>query len=188
MRYIPDFLAVQQCDRLLELLNHDVSVKWQREQFSLFGKTLDVPRQLAWFGDHGVNYRYTGLDHFAAGWPEWLKTLQAQVSTIAAQNFNFLLLNRYADGREYMGWHRDNEKAADATIASLSLGAQRRFKYQDDQSGEIRNVELANGSLLIFDGRMRHMLAKTRRPVGLRINLTFRTIQCHGASQRVRCA
>jgi hypothetical protein len=35
---------------------------------------------------------------------------------------------------------------------------------------------LGNGSLLVFDGRQRHCLRATKKPCGVRINLTFRLI------------
>ena len=143
MRFIEGFLAPAQAhDWLVQLENSDW-VEWQRETFSIFGRQVDAPRTLTWFGDAGLNYRYTGVDHCAAlGWPEPLRRLKDQVEMTAGQSFNFLLLNRYANGSEYMGWHRDDEQGCRGDIASLSLGASRRFSI--DRWASSAAIESAN--------------------------------------------
>ena len=182
MRFINDFLAPAQANRWLNELQDSPWLKWQRESFSIYGKTVEAPRSIAWFGDSGMNYRYTGLDHPTHGWPTQLHTLKEQVEQVAGQHFNFLLLNRYENGAEHMGWHRDDERGCSANIASLSLGESRRFAIdsQDHESDKIprrETYDLGGGALLIFDGRQRHCLRPTKKPCGLRINLTFRQIQ-----------
>ncbi len=176
LRYIEDFLSPQQADRLMDWLLSSGEVSWQQETFSIFGKPVEAPRSLAWYGNQGVNYRYTGIDHRASGWPDRLDNLREQVKAVTGKTFNFVLLNRYDHGGQYMGWHKDDERGADACIASLSLGAKRRFRYQVTHH-DVRNFDMHNGSLLIFDGQRRHQLAKTRQKVGTRINLTFRSIR-----------
>lgn len=96
--------------------------------------------------------------------------------------FDSVLANRYREGREYMGWHSDNEAALGArpVIASLSLGATRRFVLKRRQGAPKIELALAHGSLLVMAGETqanyRHALPRTARPVGERINLTFRRI------------
>ena len=96
------------------------------------------------------------------------------------QPFNFLLLNKYSDGSHYMGWHRDDEAGCRGQIASLSVGAVRRFAIDLNvaPNAEVsrESVDLESGSLLFFDGRQRHCLRATKRPVGTRVNLTFRNL------------
>ncbi|HCY04603.1 MAG TPA: hypothetical protein DHU16_04055 [Gammaproteobacteria bacterium] len=174
--YQRDFLTCKEADRWLLWLREDGNVGWRQESFSIFGRHVIAPRQLAWFGNRGLNYRYTGVDHPAEGWPRDLVALRDRIQIVAAQEFNFLLLNRYADGRHYMGWHRDDEAGCAGNIASLSLGAPRRFRFECEASGVREHIDLEHGSLLVFDGRQRHCLAKTRRPTQERINLTFRLL------------
>ncbi len=181
MRFIEGFLSPAEADRWLQRLYRADWIKWQRETFSIYGKEVQAPRSLAWFGDRGMNYRYTGLDHFTQGWPEELCRLKEQVEQAAGQRFNFLLLNRYENGGEHMGWHRDDEKGCSSNIASLSIGAPRRFAIDCDELPNIggkrqENYELGEGALLIFDGRQRHCLRPTKKSCGTRINLTFRQI------------
>ncbi len=148
----------------------------------MFGKTHVVPRSVAWCGDPGTCYTYSGHDHRCDGWPQHLCEVRSNVERFVGCTFNFLLMNRYDDGNEYMGWHRDDELASRPLIASLSLGAHRRFRLECDSafSAEpVVNIELNHGDLLVFDGSCRHTLPKTVKPVGCRINLTFRQIERH---------
>lgn len=179
MRFIEGFLSPGQARDLLAQLEDSDWIEWQRETFRIFGRQVDAPRTLSWFGDAGLNYRYTGIDHRAVGWPEPLQRLKTRVEQAAGQVFNFLLLNRYVDGSEYMGWHRDDEHGCRGDIASLSLGAPRRFSIDQSisqQQARRQTLALGNGSLLVFDGRQRHCLRATKKPCGVRINLTFRLI------------
>ena len=175
--YQRDFLPSKDADHWLNWLQQESNVAWARESFSIFGRRVTAPRRLAWFGDAGLNYRYTGTDHMAEGWPTALSALRDRVQAVAAQEFNFLLVNRYANGQQYMGWHRDDEAGCAGNIASLSLGAPRRFRYESEINGKSEQIDLEHGSLLLFDGRRRHCLAKTVRPVEERINLTFRLLK-----------
>ena len=177
--YLPGFLSKHRADELQQWLG--AMNDWHQETFQLFGKTCPVPRRLCWFGDIGINYRYTGIDHRAEGWTTELAQLRDEVSglceaqALIKQPFNFLLINRYESGSDYMGWHRDDECACDRFIASLSVGATRRFRYEWSQGKRAQDLE--HGSLLLFDGTIRHTLPKTRCPVATRFNLTFRNVQ-----------
>ena len=177
MRFIENFLSPTEASGWLTDLDDPNRVTWQRESFRIFGRSVQAPRQLAWFGDAGLNYRYTGIDHEAVGWPTELAALKRRIEDEAEQRFNFLLLNRYIDGADHMGWHRDDEAGCAGNIASLSLGAARRFRFESEDSGNREQIDLEHGSLLVFDGRQRHCLAKTARPVAERINLTFRLLK-----------
>ena len=172
-RYSADFLDSQAADNLLSVLMSQVS--WQRESFRIFGRECLVPRYSAWFGDRGSSYSYTNLSHKGSGWPTYLLDVLHLVNDAANGQFNFVILNRYDHGQHHMGWHRDDEVGIDALIASLSLGAPRRFRIQR-QGEDAQSYDLGHGSLLCFDGRDRHTLSKTKKAVDLRINLTFRKV------------
>ncbi|NOX52243.1 MAG: alpha-ketoglutarate-dependent dioxygenase AlkB [Gammaproteobacteria bacterium] len=175
-----NYLTNDAATALLNWLMTSDQVLWQQEHFQMYGKNTVVPRQLAFFGDCGLNYRYTGIDHVADGWPRKLQALRCRIEESVGCKFNYLLLNRYNHGSHYMGWHRDNETAWSTKIASLSLGACRSFRVENQlresksARPDVEKLELRHGSLLVFDGGCRHTLAKTRKQVGVRINLTFR--------------
>ena len=173
--YQPGFLPPTDAADLFSWLQTDVS--WRLESISLFGQRRTVPRLVAWFGEKGLDYRYSGRSHQGNGWPVELAELRERVAAEMQQMPNFLLLNRYRDGADSMGWHRDEETGLDASIASVSLGASRTFLLREEGTSRSRSLTLEHGSLLLFDGCTRHALPKTRRIVGERINLTFRFVQ-----------
>ena len=176
MEYVQNFLTDQEAQALADWCLRSDFVAWREEPFSIYGRTVTAPRTAAWFGDDGLNYRYSGIDHATSGWPGQLIDLHKRVNERVGCRFNFVLLNRYDDGSQYMGWHRDDEAAADPLIASLSLGGCRRFRYRTGPGAASTAIDLNAGSLLMFDGRLQHTLTRTARHVPVRINLTFRSI------------
>ena len=178
-RYVPSFLAADQADALLRALA--VTANWQRETFRIYGRTVPVPRSVAWWGDAGLNYRYTGVDHPCSGWAPMLLPLRDRIAELLGWQPNLVLGNRYRDGRDYMGYHTDNELGHGPWVASISLGAPRRFLIR---AGGVSHsprpiadaLTLGHGSLLVLRGDLPHALPRTARPVGERINLTFRRL------------
>lgn len=173
-RYLGGFLDRAEADALLTWALAEVD--WRGERVQMFGRTVEVPRLVAWFGDPGMCYRYSGIDHRACGWPAALDGVRARVEAMSATAWNFVLLNRYRTGRDHMGWHRDDESMTDSRIASLSLGATRRFLVEPITGTPSLRLDLEHGSLLLLERGRRHCLPRTRRDVGERINLTFRAL------------
>lgn len=175
---IDDALSKEEADRSFsDLLG---SVDWRQEHAVLFGRKIAIPRLTAWFGAHA--YSYSGIRLEPAMPPSAVMSLKATIEAIAGRRFNSVLINLYRDGQDSMGWHSDDEPALgpEPEIASLSLGATRRFHLKHRKGGDRITIDLAHGSCLVMRGlcqaRWRHQLPKTRRIVGPRINLTFRTI------------
>jgi alkylated DNA repair dioxygenase AlkB len=179
--WLPPDAAHALMERLLD------RVEWHVERLRLYGREVEVPRRVAWCGDSGLNYRYTGTDHPCTGWLPELLPLRERLRVEDGIDCNLVLINRYRDGRDYMGWHSDAERGHQPLIASVSLGATRRFLVRpadcaatgpDERTvRKSWSLELQHGSLLLMDGRQPHSLPRTRRPVGQRINLTFRCIK-----------
>lgn len=158
-------------------------VPWERHTLRLYGRDVPMPRLSAWVGDVDAVYAYSGTIYVPQPWTPALAALRNRVAAASGAVFNSVLANRYRDGRDAMGWHADDERELGPAplIASLSLGATRRFvlRRKDDAR---RRVELAleDGSLLVMRGatqrHWQHALPRTAKPVGERINLTFRRI------------
>ncbi len=150
---------------------------------------MDEPRLTAWYADPGVRYGYSGQALEPAAWPASLDTLRRELRARLGCDFNAVLCNAYRDGQDAMGWHADDEPelGPEPVIASLSLGATRRFRIRPRRGGESVGLELESGSLLLMDGRSQadycHALVRTRRPVRPRINLTFRQVMVRSATQ-----
>lgn len=176
-----DWLPVPQADSLLLALRD--SIDWETHRIRMFGREVDSPRLSSWIGDEGAGYAYSGTRFEPNPWPAALAPVRQRLSRELECGFNSVLANRYRDGRDYMGWHSDDEAALgpQPVIASLSLGGTRRFVLKDRREPS-RKLEIAlpHGSLLVMRGNTqrnyRHALPPTARPVAERINLTFRRI------------
>lgn len=175
--FYPHFLPTAEADALFAVLRERTA--WAQE-IGAFGRPF--PRLTAYHADDGVSYRYSGVEHAAVPWPDYLVPVRRRVEAAAGTTFNSLLLNYYRDGRDSIGYHADDEAelGVDPVIPSLSLGATRRFLLRHNRTKERLEFDLSHGSLLVMAGTVqhhyRHAVPKTTRPVGERINLTFRTI------------
>ena len=159
------------------------AVPWETHRIRLFGRQVDSPRLSCWIGDAQAAYTYSGTRFVPRPWPAVLLPLRERVSGASGETFNSVLANLYRDGRDCMGWHRDAEAelGPQPVIASLSLGATRRFVFQHvgDPMHKL-TLELPHGSLLVMRGdtqrHYKHALPRTAKPIGARINLTFRRV------------
>lgn len=160
------------------------SAPWRQER----GRLGPFPRLTAWYAEGGLSYSYSGVTHVAEPWTPPLADLKTRLEQVCNARFNSALVNRYRDGRDSMGWHADNERelGSNPTIASVSLGATRRFRLKHLASGETLNFDLSDGSLLVMAGTTQHhwhhCVPKTAKPVGERINLTFRWMEAQPAA------
>lgn len=181
LRFDPAWLAPREADALLEALQ--AGLAWETHRIRMFGREIDSPRRSVWIGDPDAAYRYSGTRFAPRPWTPALRMLGERLEDAAGVRFNSVLANLYRDGRDGMGWHSDDEPelGTQPVIASVSLGAPRRFVLKA-RTGEKRlALELPHGSLLVMAGetqrRYRHALPKTARPVGSRINLTYRWVR-----------
>ena len=147
-------------------------------------RPTDSPRRSCWIGDPDASYRYSSTQFAPRPWPPVLRPIRARLQDELGIGFNSVLANLYRDGRDRMGWHRDDERelGAQPVIASISLGAARRFVLKQRADPKVsRAITLPHGSLLLMAGdtqaHYRHALPATAKAVGPRINLTFRRIQ-----------
>ena len=156
---------------------------WEQPEIVMFGKKHKQSCLSTWHSDAGVNYVYSGVERVAHPMNETLSEIRRRCEVAANSKFNSVLVNFYRDGSAGMGWHSDNEaiNGREPTIASVSLGATRRFDLRHRETKQTVKVDLEDGSLLVMSGLSQqcwvHQIAKTAKPVGPRINLTFRLVQ-----------
>jgi alkylated DNA repair dioxygenase AlkB len=180
-RLWPSAFPPEEAARLFDELRR--TIDWQQESILMFGRRVLVPRLVAWHGDPGTTYTYSGTLHHPGPWTAPLARIRDRVAELCSARFNAVLLNLYRDGRDGMGWHADDEAelGRDPVIASVSLGSTRRFCLRHRRRRDLKiDVSLAHGSLLCMSGPTQHhwvhALPKTRAAVGERINLTFRLV------------
>jgi alkylated DNA repair dioxygenase AlkB len=160
------------------------TLPWKQETVTIAGRRILQPRLTAWIGDPGASYAYSGLRLPPEPWTPALAGLRARVEETAGARFNSVLANHYRGGDDSTGMHADKEKelGQNPLIASVSLGAPRRFvmAYTGKQKG-VRKIDLplGGGSLLVMRGTTQHFWRHgvPKEPgAGARINLTFRRI------------
>lgn len=182
---IPDFLDRAEADRLFDRLS--TTLPWEETSLVMFGREVGEPRLSAWIADPGVVYGYSGRNRTVHPWTGDLSELRRRCEDAAHTSFNGVLANLYRHGRDHMGWHADDEASLgpEPVIASVSLGAERRFDLRHRDTGVVVSCTLTHGSLLVMSGlcqeRWRHRLPKAPKVTRERINLTFRHVQVPGA-------
>lgn len=165
---------------LRELLT---AIAWQHDQIVMGGKPIQTERLVCWMGDKAFSYRYSGMQKTAQPWPDAVRPVKAHIEAITGQVFNSCLANLYPTGQQGVSWHSDAEPelGPTPTIASVSLGAPRRFVMRH-RAGAHADVEvlLRHGSLIVMAGQSqthwKHQLPKMARVHSPRVNLTFRQI------------
>ena len=175
------FFSAEESVFLFEKLLKEV--QWEQGQIKLFGKTVNEPRKSVFYGDDGIKYTYSGKKQQAKIWTENLFKIKEDIETVFGLDFNCVLANLYQDGQDSMGWHSDNEKELGQTpsIISISFGATRVFQIKSIKPPSIfQNIKLTSGSLFLMQGTTqhyyKHQIAKTKKCLNPRINLTFRKI------------
>ncbi|GAA6224760.1 DNA oxidative demethylase ALKBH2 [Lates japonicus] len=183
--------STEEADKLFKQLEEEVVYSTGEEaKVQVFGKVYNIPRKQATYGDAGLTYTYSGVRRSACPWTPTLESIRDAVTKTTGQTFNFVLVNRYKDGQDHMGEHRDDEKELDplCPIASVSLGAARDFifRHRDARGKQSRRqiepvrLELAHGSLLLMNPPTNtfwyHSLPVRKKVLLPRINLTFRRI------------
>ena len=179
--YFQNFLCGRQLEFLIDALLKELNFK--NDETIVFGKRRIMNRLTAWVGDEPFIYGYSKIQRKADAWSSSMLQIKRKVEQHTKQTFNSCLLNYYPSGKDGMGWHADNEKelGKNPIIASLSLGAKRKFSLKHNETKEKLDLLLENGSLLLMSGEIqhywKHSLPKTKRVQSPRLNLTFRTIK-----------
>ena len=156
------------------------AVDWEQREITVYGKTHPQPRLVAWFGNPGTSYTYAGLTLHPTPWIDPILQIKAVCEAIAGATFNSVLLNLYRNGDDTVGWHSDDEPelGPNPIIASVSLGAARRFDLRNKVTKKTVKTLLLPGSVLLMTGRTQaewvHQVPRTKRVGEARINLTFR--------------
>lgn len=176
------FLADDEAANLYRSLRD--SLLWDQPEIWVAGRQHKVPRLQAWYGDPEAVYSYSKRTFVPHDWTAELQQLRCKIEQAIGASFNSVLVNFYRSGADGMGFHADNEPELGAApvIASLSLGATRRFVFKptDRQDKQRYECDLVAGDLLVMSADTQrywqHGLPKTRRPTAGRINLTFRYV------------
>ena len=184
--YLDNLALGQERDEILQQLI--ANTRWRQDTIVVWGKMYRQPRLVAWYGDHGSDYTYSGIRLSPMPWTELLLDIKRRVESVTQESFNSVLLNYYRDNRDSMGFHSDDEPelGEKPVVASVSLGEERTLvlKHKVNKLAKPVRLRLASGSLLLMKGETqrywKHGIAKETRRCGARVNLTFRRTVAHG--------
>lgn len=179
--FVSGFLSREEADALLSRIRSEAD--FRQNYIQLFGRKA-IPRLEVWYGPWDYPYS-KGVVLKAAPMPGYLQAVIDKIAAAGFGAFNAVLINRYRDGRDYISPHSDDDYGdPEPTIPSLTLGATRPFRLARTVSGskldKSTTVEFlpGHGDLLVMRGRTnaewQHWVPKTAKPIGERVNLTFR--------------
>jgi alkylated DNA repair dioxygenase AlkB len=179
--FTPGFLSCSEADALLKGIR--IEAEFRQNYIQLYGPKA-IPRLEASYGSWDYPYS-KGVILKASPMPGYLQEVIHRIGAAGFGEFNAVLINRYRDGRDYISPHSDDDYGdPEPTIPSLTLGAARPFRLAKiiggsklDKSTTVEYLP-GHGDLVVMHGRTntewQHWVPKTARPVGERINLTFR--------------
>lgn len=170
------------------------------EAEALFAEILsgfDVTNKVVSMGDGSEHIAETGTYMFAdpeltsfdvipevwgarSPWTESLSHVRERIEEETGVRFQVARCVYYQDGSEGMGFHRDLPAyGSTATIASLSLGAEREFVFRSMSDHDERfTIRLSAGSLLFMGEGCQelyeHGVPRNEHCNEARLNLTFR--------------
>ncbi len=181
--YVPHFLSQKQATTLFNELKLKKNIPWTHGIYKIFGKSVKTPRLLYAMRDKDVDITGSYKVTDSMEWLPEIETIKKKVEKVTGKKISYAQLNYYRDGDDHIGYHCDSEVQDGDIIASLSLGAARKFvlrhkDYQTRKDIEKKTFTLENGSLLIMNDnaakhKYKHTLPKMK-DVGPRINVTFR--------------
>jgi len=184
--YRPGFIGFKEAQRLYEL---SMALHWQQNQIEMYGKKISLPRLETMYSvDPTLKYTVAGYTIGVHPFDElpWLAELRQLIAEATGYDFPIVIGNRYDDGKKAIGYHADDKpeigRPEDVAIASLSLGATRRFLVKPNE-GKAQPYDLASGDLIIMkppcQAVAKHKIGTTTKAVGPRINWTFRPHRDH---------
>ncbi len=114
---------------------------WHEGYYEVADMKIKYPRLMCWYG-------------LEDSWPALLIELKAFVEHMTQTEFNAALLNLYRNGNDSVGYHSDKEVTSykNPVIASLSLGAPRKFMIKNKKTKREVMFVLESGDVLIMKG------------------------------------
>jgi alkylated DNA repair dioxygenase AlkB len=141
------------------------TVRWRSERRPMYDRVVDVPRLVAGPEDAPPH--------------PLLEAMRAALSARHAEDFVRVSFAFYRGGDDSVAWHGDTvaRELPRALVATVSLGARRRFLMRPTEGGAARAWMLGGGDLFVMGGTAqrawRHAVPKVAE-AGPRIAIMFR--------------
>ena len=166
---------------LIDLCCKDVKDRLvHRPEIKVFGKICHQPRNVGFFSDDSVGYRYSRQIMRSQSLTPSLSSLLEIINREFNANFNGILVNLYVDGNDSIGDHSDDEASLGKEgVIAISTGAVRKFRIRDKSSRKIvKDIEMEHGMILQmcgdFQKEFTHEIPIEKKVKEMRYSFTFR--------------
>ena len=152
----------------------------ERPEIIIFGKTCKQQRNVGFFSNQSIGYKYSKKMMDSKPLSEAMSELLLIINRMIGAEFNGILVNKYMDGNDYISAHSDDETGLDSVgVVSISYGSERIFRIRNKETKEIVCDELTTHcSILHMGGSFQRLYTheipiqkKVKEP---RISFTFR--------------
>lgn len=195
IQLITNYFDIDYADKLFNALTKINFNPSDESMIKIFGKTIPIPREQTAYGKLGTTYHFSGIHVGARDWDididddttegfvaRELKYIAGVVGDTSCATFNYALINRYKTGKNYIGYHSDDEAELGERplIAGISLGQDRQIYFKSNITHEVVKINLPHNSLVIMNfptnKYWKHSIPMTSKKIGERISLTFRNV------------
>jgi alkylated DNA repair dioxygenase AlkB len=146
----------------------------------LYGKTVNQPRNIGFFSDKSVGYKYSNVLMKSQPLTDPLTKLLDKINLMFGSEYNGILVNQYMDGDNYICAHSDSEIGLDNVgVIGISSGETRKFRIRDKLTKKIyKDVLWKDGQIIHMGGKFQkeftHEIVKEPLITKPRISFTFR--------------
>jgi alkylated DNA repair dioxygenase AlkB len=125
--------------RLFAFLRDEM--RWRSSEREMYDRTVDVPRLHASLPDDGPMHPV-------------IDAMRGALDQRYQTHFERISMALYRDGRDSVAWHGDYvaRKMSEALVATVSLGAPRRFLLRPTGGGKSIAMSLGWGDLIVMGG------------------------------------
>jgi len=209
IHYFNNYLSNEKAKKIYDLFEEKMIYNTEEQSMvRIHGKYIKIPRKQVAYGKEGTEYNFTGNKVKARSYDnddeisKEIKKIITNLNCDLGRQYNFVLINRYEDGNQYIGPHSDDERdlIEDYTIAGISLGAERNIVFtkgyaikketniksitnwvDTDELPNEYKLKLENGSLFVMyqptNKKWKHSIPKVTNCTQPRISLTFREMK-----------
>ncbi len=180
-------LPCGRADKYFNILNDELKYESDEESCVIIrGKKINIPRKQVSYGDENLSYSFAGNISKTINWNKddtvckVIKNIKKRIESQTMQKFNYVLINRYDDGNNYIGYHHDKDKdlKKGSSIIGVSLGSEREMLFKRDKT--VHKYSLKHGSMIEIkwntNKNWKHSIPKRKKIKDPRISLTFRCL------------
>ena len=158
----------------------DSELEVQPEIF-IFGKVARQRRNVGFYSDTSVGYRYSNRVMASKPMHQCLQELLDYVNEKFNFNYNGILINKYIGGEDYISPHSDDERGLDQQVGvvSISFGVSRKFRVRHKVGKRIAYDLPTDSSKIMqmagdFQKEFTHEIVREPEITGNRFSFTFR--------------